>query len=87
VRLQWNSCTTSFRRFARACMGHLSAKGHCPESPRSPNAAVLSGLLDRPLVAMCGRLPFGKSFLLVLRLRSVLPCVRPVDAASHRRWP
>jgi hypothetical protein len=30
---------------------------------------------------MCGRLPVGKSFLEVMHGWSVLPCVRPFDAA------
>jgi len=40
------------------------------------------------LCAMCGRLPVGKGFSEVMHGWSVLPCVRPVDAAlSHGRWP
>ena len=40
------------------------------------------------LRAMCGRLPIGKGFSEVMHGWSVLPCVRPVDAAlSHGRWP
>jgi hypothetical protein len=42
---------------------------------------VLTPSSERQSLAMCGRLSVGKGCLGVLRGWSVLPCVRPVDAA------
>jgi hypothetical protein len=40
------------------------------------------------LVAMCGRLRVGKSFVDLMHCWSELPCVRPLDAAFDiGRWP
>ena len=61
------------------------------DDPRGRNPPPVADVdrhwLGRPGIAMCGRLSIGKGYLGVRRGWSVLPCVRPVDAAHMCSWP